>query len=400
MADNENARWLLRLPADWNGRLVMGVPAGTRSEYAGDWAHSDYLVQKGYAYVATNKGHLNSRPGSLDDPKSCHQSPPGVATSNVLLRLYESDSPDSIPGWFTRTLEGVEIAKDLAVVNYGAAPSRTYLVGISAGGLVVRRLLEVASDVFDGGIAWESPSATRNPLNDGLLAEFPVGLRNFPDYAASSYSPASAGYQAMLAFGFPPDTFASNANPASPRGSYLETNYNAGWNVLQCGSVGSLDPTYATSAPPPESYANYNFLARLKRLDDDARALFWRMAQIIHTGSLAKPMISIHGTMDALALMAHARAYHDSVVAAGVADLHRLYEIQNGSHNDNNAAPPRNFIQIERIAPYFASAFERLVSWVESGKLPPRGQCIPRGGAIIDDPDSEGRPEHCVNLLE
>ena len=41
-----------------------------------------------------------------------------------------------------------------------------------------------------------------------------------------------------------------------------------------------------------------------------------------------------------------------------------------------------------------------LVAWVELGAVAPRGQCIPISGAIIDDPDSEGRPEHCVNLLE
>src|SRR5439155_14915107 len=41
------ARFLLRLPNDWNGRLVVAGASGTRSEFNGDFAWSDYVVQKG-----------------------------------------------------------------------------------------------------------------------------------------------------------------------------------------------------------------------------------------------------------------------------------------------------------------------------------------------------------------
>src|SRR5215467_16322439 len=46
------ARFLLRLPNDWNGRLVVAGASGTRSEFNGDFAWSDYVVQKGYAYAS------------------------------------------------------------------------------------------------------------------------------------------------------------------------------------------------------------------------------------------------------------------------------------------------------------------------------------------------------------
>ncbi|GAC1430997.1 MAG: tannase/feruloyl esterase family alpha/beta hydrolase [Acidobacteriaceae bacterium] len=393
MADDPNARWLLRLPNDWNGRLVMGAPASTRSEYAGDWVHSDYLVQKGYAYVATNKGILNSRPGSVDDPKTCHLSPPGRPTSNVLIHFYMDDPTASISRWFTRTAEATDIARNLAHANYGAVPARTYIVGLSAGGWVVRRMLEEMPEQFDGGIDWESP-AVSPALNNGLLAEFPVGLRNFPDYMASGYSASSTGYQAMQQFGFPPDIFAASANPFSGRGSYLETFKNNFWNLLQCAFVGTLDPTYSTAPPPPLEYSAYDYKARRKEAH-----LAPALEQIGFSGDLQRPMISIHGTMDALALISGAREYHEDVIEAGAGDLHRLYEIQNGSHLDRNPDPPWNFKQIERVTPHFASAFERLVSWVESGTEPPKGQCIPRGGAIEDEP-SDGRAEHCARLLE
>src|SRR5213076_1657836 len=59
MTDDVNARWVLRLPNDWNGRLVVGIPGGFRSEFMGDFIFSDLVVQLGYAYASTNKGMLN-----------------------------------------------------------------------------------------------------------------------------------------------------------------------------------------------------------------------------------------------------------------------------------------------------------------------------------------------------
>src|SRR5256714_958177 len=42
------ARFLIRLPDDWNGNLVVAGASGTRSEFNGDFSWSDYVVQKGY----------------------------------------------------------------------------------------------------------------------------------------------------------------------------------------------------------------------------------------------------------------------------------------------------------------------------------------------------------------
>jgi hypothetical protein len=53
------ARFLLRLPKDWNGRLVVAGASGTRSEYNGDYSWSDFVLQQGYAYASQNKGVLN-----------------------------------------------------------------------------------------------------------------------------------------------------------------------------------------------------------------------------------------------------------------------------------------------------------------------------------------------------
>src|SRR5438094_10533684 len=53
------ARFLLRLPDTWNGDLVVAGASGTRSEFNGDIAWSDYVLQKGFAYASQNKGVLN-----------------------------------------------------------------------------------------------------------------------------------------------------------------------------------------------------------------------------------------------------------------------------------------------------------------------------------------------------
>ena len=74
----KEARFLLRFPDDWNGKLVVAGASGTRSEYNGDFAWSDYVLPKGYAYASQNKGVLNLYIASLfsvaqpsGDPLAC-----------------------------------------------------------------------------------------------------------------------------------------------------------------------------------------------------------------------------------------------------------------------------------------------------------------------------------------
>src|SRR4051812_1041568 len=74
------ARFLLRLPNDWNGRLVVAGASGTRSEFNGDFAWSDYVVQQGYAYASQNKGVLNLKIASFSsatppEPLACRLNP-------------------------------------------------------------------------------------------------------------------------------------------------------------------------------------------------------------------------------------------------------------------------------------------------------------------------------------
>src|SRR5215472_10864713 len=101
------ARFLLRLPDDWNGRLVVAGASGTRSEFNGDFAWSDYLVQKGYAYASQNKGTLNLRPTTASDPLGCRLNP----ASTVFVRFYDNEAGQPFTRWAEFMVRAAELAR-------------------------------------------------------------------------------------------------------------------------------------------------------------------------------------------------------------------------------------------------------------------------------------------------
>jgi hypothetical protein len=423
-ADQPMARWLIRLPAAWNGKLMVGVPAGARSEHALDVTHSDYAVQNGYAFAASNKGHYASRPSTAADPLACAVSPPGGTSENVFVRLYQADLPQdqAFAGWVKRTVETTRLAKGVSAANYGHRPNYTYVSGNSVGGSVTRKLMEKAKPSgrakqhghdhddadddddddddddssgrdqfykeFHGGLDWMPPYINSNDDYNGILSAFPSGLKNVPGYVASGFDKSGPSYAAIEAAHFPPDIIgAPSANSAT--GSFLQTHFNTPWHVLECSAVRIFDPTYAGLM------ADYNYPQRFQE------AHMKPLVDALSTsGKLKRPLITIHGTMDATATLYGSRLYRQDVIHRGKAHLHRLYEVQNGTHRDKYREAPLSFPQIENMVPTFVEAFERLVAWVEFGQQPPAGQCVPRAGSIVDDPASAGRAEHCVNLLE
>jgi hypothetical protein len=385
MSDDANARWVLRLPNKWNGKLVVGVPGGFRSEHMGDYIFSDLVVQEEYAYVSTNKGMLNFFLTAPTDPAACRLSPPPAATSVLFTHFYVNDPQDTITEWFRRTLEATDIGEMAAEAHYGRMPERNYLVGISNGGHVVRRLLAESATRYDAGLDWEGVYWA--PPGPNILIDLPIALRNWPGYRDSGLSPASAEFQAVLAAGYPPDIRANPptlSNTFSPvLGSFWETHLNNYWDVTTCVFGKELDPLYAGT---PE---DYDYLTRRQPYH-----LSPRIGQISTGGHILRPLITVHGTMDALLpLGRHARPFRQSVVEAGRANLHRLYEIQNGNHIERYRQNCCNFIQLEFIQPHAHQAFHLLVDWVERGTAPPPGQCVPRGGEIAAA--AAGRPEHC-----
>src|ERR1700674_5915500 len=110
-------RFLLRLPDDWNGRLVVAGASGTRSEFNGDFAWSDYVVQKGYAYASQNKGILNlffPATGAAD-PLACRLNP----SSLLFVHFYDNDPGEEVSRWAGFMAEAARFARRALEAHFG-----------------------------------------------------------------------------------------------------------------------------------------------------------------------------------------------------------------------------------------------------------------------------------------
>jgi hypothetical protein len=139
--------------------------SGAQSEFNGDWAWSDHVVQKGYAYASQNKGVYNLRFSSAADPLACRLNP--VATFYVTF--YDNDPGQPFTRWAGYMVDAARLARRGAHARYGKERRFTYAVGTSNGGYQVRRAVETAPDLFDGGVDWEGTfvqAAAPNLLTD------------------------------------------------------------------------------------------------------------------------------------------------------------------------------------------------------------------------------------------
>jgi 3HB-oligomer hydrolase (3HBOH) len=384
------ARILLRLPDQWNGKLVVAGASGTRSEFNGDFAWSDYVLQQGYAYVSQNKGVLNFflvavSPTPPADPLACRLNP----TSPVWVHFYDNDAATPFTRWTEVMVETARLGRDALSAHYGHHPRRTYAVGTSNGGYQVRRAMETAPELFDGGVDWEGTFV--DPLASNILMSLPPAILNLPDYVASGFNPNSVAAKNIVAAGYPPDIVSgTNTLWGLYSGQF--------WEVTLCQWQKRLDPTYDTYVA---GTANYSYVARLAASDVGAN-----VAAIATTGAIQRPLITVAGTMDALLpINDQARAYARSVAAARSsssregddddrrAPAYRLYEVQNGNHIETFKD---TFPQLEFIEPHAQRAFDLLVDFVEHGSSLPPDQCIPRGGSIAASPSEPG---HCAALF-
>ena len=387
------ARFLLRLPNDWNGRLVVAGASGTRSEFNGDFSWSDYVVQQGYAYASQNKGVLNLKLSTAADPLACRLNP----ASTVFVHFFDNDPGQPFTRWTEYMIRAARLARDGVKAGYGHWPRFTYAVGTSNGGYQVRRAIETAPDLFDGGVDWEGTFVDEGGPN--LLTDLPPAILNWPDYFASVFNADSTAAKNIRAAGYPPDIV------LGPTTTLWNSYQGSFWEVTQCQWQKRLDPAYDTYGSGP---GNYNYVSRLSFSDVGAQ-----MAAIATTGQIRRPLITVAGTMDALLpIDHHARAYARKVAAAsaqkgdddrdehrgdrdrdGKRPAYRLYEVQNGNHIETFQD---TFPQLELIEPHAQRAFDLLVRQVEKGAPLPPDQCIARGGAITDTP---AQPGHCQILL-
>ena len=352
-----DAQFVIRLPDRWNGGLVVTGAPGTRKQYATDTAISDQALAQGYAYAATDKG--NSGPDFYRDG-----SRPG----------------DAVAEWNTRTTQLTRAAERAVAQRYGRAPRRTYMTGISNGGYLTRWQLENHPELYDGGLDWEGALWTEGGPN--LLTSLPTAVAR---------TLGRAGDEDMYAAGF--------AHGSEFLWPYHEKAY---WGVTQKIYRAEFDPSYDTGCPgvsagstaeqilaPCASDAAYDYASR-------PASVHRAVARVALTGRIGKPLITLHGDLDALLpKAADSDVYARMIDASGRGRLHRYYTVLGATHVDGlyDTYPQ----QLRPILPCYRSAFDVLTAWVERGTQPPADHAVgrPASGDVVNscavDADAPGR---------
>jgi hypothetical protein len=335
---NHDAQFVIRLPREWNGGLVVAGPPGVRRQFASDVIISDSVLAKGYAYASTDKGNSGGR-------------------------LYTDGARpgDAIAEWHSRLTELTVAAKKVVAQRYHRAPRRTYVAGFSAAGYLVRWQLENRPRLYDGGLAWSGVLMTpeRN-----LLSYLPTALRHYPQYAATGSIEA---HQAVLDAGFP--------SGSEPTWGY---SHRAFWDPIQRILREEMDPTYDgdTLAGYPlctpgsvDCDADYDLGSRPADVKD-------ALERISLTGRIGKPLLELQGTLDTAVTPRDSRLYATMIRSHGRAALSRLYEVEGGSHFEGLYALHPTLLR--PMLPCFRDAFGALEKWTINGEEPPPSHVVTR----------------------
>ena len=348
----KDSQFVIRLPDNWNGKIVVTGAPGVRRQFATDYLLGDWFVARGYAYAATDKGNSGTsfyRDGAV----------PG----------------DAIEEWHDRVTELTLAAKSVVLQRYGRTAAYTYITGISNGGYLTRHALENRPDLYDGGVDWEGTHW--RPEGPNLFTYLPAALKHYPIYRATG-SPEA--HRQMIAAGF-----------AEGSEMIWDHHYAVYWDLTQRTYREELDPDYDTAlveagipfcAPgTPYCDADYAYAARPPAVRE-------AVSRISLTGRIGKPMITLHWTLDALLpIRTNSDHYAKMIKDAGRAHLHRYYVIEGGNHVDQlyDEFPDK----LRPIVGCYREAFIALETWVENkGKVkPPPSRFVPRpsSGDIVNE---------------
>jgi hypothetical protein len=331
---NHDAQFVIRLPEHWNGGLVVAGTPGNRAQYANDFTISDWVLARGYAYAATDKGNVG--PTFYRDGRR-----PG----------------DAVAEWNTRVTQLTRAARTVVARRYGRSPSRTYAAGISNGGYLVRWQLENHPELYTGGVDWEGTLFRADGPN--LFTYLPDLLRNYPSYAAGS----PAAHAAMLAAGLAPGSEFLWPYHEQVYWDLTQRIYREEFDPSYDGAVEAGTPYCASGTPGCD--ADYSYAAR-------PRAVHQAVARVSLTGRIRRPLITLQGTLDTLLPISQDGDVYARMV--GSRDF-RYYRIDGGNHVDGlyDTYPDR----LRPILPCFRAAFTALEGW-SAGHRPPPSATLPR----------------------
>jgi hypothetical protein len=350
---NHDSQFVIRLPARWNGQLVITGAPGVRKQYAPDYILSDWMLSQGYAYASTDKG-------------------------NTGTAFYENGSR-SAPGgavreWHDRVTQLAVATKKVVAQRYGRAPARTWMTGISNGGYLTRWQLENRPWLYDGGVDWEGTLFRAEGPN--LFTYLPTALREYPQAMTNS-----AARQRMYAVGFEPGSEVLWPDHHAVYWDLTQRTYREAFDPWYDGATKAGTPFCRTGgAPgtPTACDAQYDYASRPQRVKD-------AVASVSLTGRIGKPMITLHGDLDALLpINKDSDVYARMIADAGRTSMHRYYTIQDGNHvDDRHDTFPT---EIRPILPCYREAFRRLTAWVTTGTPPPASRTVwrPASGDVAN----------------
>jgi fermentation-respiration switch protein FrsA (DUF1100 family) len=345
-----DSQFVVRFPNDWNGKLVITGAPGVRRQYANDFIISDWVLARGYAFASTDKG--NGGVEFYDD---------------------ESEPGGSVLEWHRRVEQLTKATKAAVKKYYGEAPERTYITGISNGGYLTRYALENTPALYDGGVDWEGTLFRAGGPN--LFTYLPVALRNYPEYEATGSQEA---HDAMIKAGFEPGS------------EFLwDEHYTTYWDLTQRIYREEFDPEYDGALKAgvpfcqegtPNCDASYVYDERPGEVKDAVR-------NVSLTGDIGKPLLTLHGTLDALLpIRTDSDVYSQLVKQAGHGNIHRYYVIDEGNHVDSYYDNNRN--KLRPILPCHRDAFKALEGFVQRRVAPPDSGFVPK-------PRNEDVVNHC-----
>ncbi|MFE9029647.1 3-hydroxybutyrate oligomer hydrolase family protein [Streptomyces iakyrus] len=352
---NHDAQFVIRLPDRWNGGLVVAGTPGNREQYANDRAIADWVLSRGYAYAATDKGN-----------------------TGLAFHRDGRKPGDAIAEWNDRLTQLTRAARATLTRHYHRPPSHTLVTGMSNGGYLVRWQLENHPGLYDGGVDWEGTLWR----SDGptLLDFLPGALRHYPTYRTGGEE-AEGARRALHSAGF-------------PAGSEFLWPYHhqVYWDLTQRIYREELDPGFdgpTEAGTPfcapgtPACDADYDYAAR----PDEVRKAVEKIAL---TGRIGKPLITLHGTLDVLLPIAQdSDVYARMVRRAGRDRLHRYYRIEGGTHTD--ALVDTHPERLRPLTPCHRTAFAALESWLTQGHRPPASHTVP----LPDNADPVTRLSTC-----